>query len=187
MISPESKTLVLVRGKPFSGKTQLASLLAQKHPDIYLISKDAVAEEMWLNRSHVEYTDPVRKRLYESFRKRVAEALQWTKSIVIAEAPFSRSKDVSDFIRFQQTEIERILVITVLTSETLRRDFIKMGRCDTNGFPRELRWFEQDHGASGEFDRDIELTGCEVQKLYIRKPFSVEKTVQKASNMIFLI
>lgn len=77
MVSLESKTLVLVRGQPFSGKTQLASLLERKHAtEIVLISKDAVAEELSLNRSRVEYTPEVREHLYESFRKRVEEVLK---------------------------------------------------------------------------------------------------------------
>lgn len=186
MHSLDSKTLVMIRGKPFSGKTQLASFLAEKYPQIVLIYKDAVAETLWLSRAQwVEYTNDVREHLYASFRERVEWALQWRNSVVIAEAPFSRSQDVSDFMRFQQAEVGRILVITVNTSEILRREFIKMGRRNTDWSSRELIWFEQENGASWQFEDDIQPPWCEVKKLHVRRPFSIEKTVGKASEMIF--
>ena len=77
MNSLSQHTLAIFRGKPFSGKSILASKLADLYPDkIIAVSKDVVAESLGLQRAKgVEYTAAVRETLYADFRTRVGHAL----------------------------------------------------------------------------------------------------------------
>ena len=140
MDSFSQHTLVLFRGKPFSGKSILASQLADLYPDrIIAISKDVVAESLGLQRAKgVEYTAEVRHKLYTNFRTCVDEALDGEIPLVIAEAPFSQQKDVAEFLEPFRSRVSGILVMTFEPSPELRDFFVSHGRRHLDGTPRDL-------------------------------------------------
>jgi hypothetical protein len=188
MNSTPQHTLAVFRGKPFSGKSILASKLAELHPGrIIAVSKDVVAESLGLQRAKgVQYTAEVRHTLYTAFQSRVGEALQGDAPIIIAEAPFSRQTDVVNFIEPFRTRVSDILVMTFEPSPELRDFFVSYGRCHPDGTSRDLIGFEQHDASSGDFDTTLEIPGVQSTLIDMTFPFSDEQHIQRVTRHLGL-
>lgn len=189
MDSLSQHTLAIFRGKPFSGKSILASKLADLHPGkIIAISKDVVAESLGLQRAKgIEYTPEVRHKLYTTFRTRVGEALDQDTPLIIAEAPFSRQTDVVEFLEPFRSQVSRILVMTFEPSPELRDFFVSHGRRHPDGSARDLIWFEQQDASSGIFDTTLEIQGVHSVLIDMTLPFSAEQHVRRVTSHLWLV
>lgn len=118
---------MILRGRQYAGKGFVGNRLSIPFA---MVNKDYVAEQNYMQRKNgTEYTDEVRKQLYELFTTSALASIARYGHVCL-DAPFTYQRDVDAMIEaLRETHPQlRVLVTTVQASEHQRKARMKLGR-----------------------------------------------------------
>lgn len=120
-------TLIIVTGRPASGKSTLAHTLASRVP-CPLISRDAMKEGLVNTVTGISHNIDLNRHVYHTFFETVEFLLKQSITIVI-EAAFQHKLWIEKINHFQQIATIRLIICSIDTELAVSR-FIERGKSD---------------------------------------------------------